>query len=165
MPQFVVGFSGGSRGTSTRRLLDRYFPKTLSTLPVIIASTPMLNKKSEPCPEVACHATIEMPVSRHAQATIRTRSMPFMPLILPDSGRESRPKVALVLDLIGRLGLARRLYYFEACRVFASFKAIRYAAGMVWVTAALLGESTLSKEETEKAAAVLGLEPLSYRTA
>jgi cyanate lyase len=35
----------------------------------------------------------------------------------------------------------------------------------VWVTAALLGQATMSKEEAQKASTALGLEPLSYRTA
>jgi cyanate lyase len=48
-----------------------------------------------------------------------------------------------------------------------TFDAIAAAVGChkVWVTAALLGQATMSTDETEKAGAVLGLEPLSYRTA
>jgi hypothetical protein len=97
---FEAGFSGGLRGTSTRRLLRLYFPYTLSTLPVIIATTPILNSMSEPWPDAAYRATSEKPASKYAQATTRIRSIAFMPTIQLDRERESRRTVALVLDII-----------------------------------------------------------------
>ena len=93
------GAAAGLGGTSAQRLRRRYFPYTLKTLPVIIATKPILNSLSDPPPEAACHAIIKPPHSRHAQAKVRMRSVDFMPTILPDGKRVSCPQLALALDI------------------------------------------------------------------